>query len=93
MDSYEVLGIEYRTSKKTGKNYKMLHLARPFTDGKYGVGLRTSVEYCNNEAFPRDLMVGDHVQLSYGRGFDGSAYVNGVHIVPSGDVPTVQVKK
>lgn len=88
---YDVVGIEYRQSK-AGKPYRMLHLSAPFTDAKYGVGSRTSVEYVSMENCPIELAVGDVVTLSYGRSFDGRAYVNGVRIV-SEDVPTVQVKK
>lgn len=88
---YEVVGIEYRQSK-AGKPYRMLHLSTAFTDAKYGVGSRTSVEYVSMENCPKELSVGDVVTLSYGRSFDGRAYVNGVRIV-SGDVPTVEVKK
>lgn len=89
-DDFLVVGIEYRQSK-AGKPYKMLHLSRPFADAKYGIGSRTQVEYVSNERCPAEIKVGDFVQLTYGRGFDGKAYVNGVHIV--GDVPTVEVKK
>lgn len=91
-DSYLVVGIEYRQSK-AGKPYKMLHLSRPFSDSKYGIGSRTSVEYIGASVdCPKDLAVGDTVVLTYARGFDGKAYVNGVHTVEE-DVPTVQVKK
>ena len=91
-DSYLVVGIEYRQSK-AGKPYKMLHLSRAFSDPKYGIGSRTSVEYVGASAdCPKDLAVGDMVVLSYGRGFDGKAFVVGVHTVQE-DVPTVQVKK
>lgn len=89
--SYIVVGIENRKSK-AGKDYHMLHLSTGFTDPKYGVGSRTSVEYISNENYPAGLKVGDSVELNYGRGFDGKAYVNGVRIL-SEDVPTVQVKK
>ena len=71
---------------------KMLHLSSAFTDPKYGVGSRTQVEYVSAEACPVDIAVGNTVTLTYGRGFDSKAYVNGVHIV-AGDVPTVEVKK
>lgn len=91
MDNFMVVGIEYRQSK-AGKPYKMLHLSRPFTDSKYGVGSRTSVEYVSNEKCPADIKVGDNVELSYGRSFDGKAYVNGVRVL-SEDVPTVEIKK
>lgn len=90
--SYLVVGIECRTSKKSGKSYKMLHLSQPFTDVKYGIGSRTSVEYVPDDKIPQGLNVGNAVELTYGRGFDGKAYVNGVHIV-SEDVPTIEVKK
>lgn len=90
-NQFLVVGIEYRQSKK-GKPYKMLHLSSAFTDPKYGVGSRTQVEYVSNEACPVDIAVGNTVTLTYGRGFDGKAYVNGVHVVV-GDVPTVEVKK
>lgn len=89
--SYLVVGIEYRKSK-AGKPYKMLHLSSPFSDAKYGVGSRTSCEYVSGDNCPDEIKVGQSIELSYGRGFDGKAYVNGVHIV-SGDVPTVEVKK
>lgn len=84
-----VVGIECRTSKKSGNSYKMLHVSEPFTDIKYGVGSRTSVEYCAEKYLPQGLQIGDTVEFSYGRAFDGSAYVNGVHIVQE-DVPTVK---
>lgn len=90
-NQFLVVGIEYRQSKK-GKPYKRLHLSSAFTDPKYGVGSRTQVEYVSAEACPVDIAVGNTVTLTYGRGFDSKAYVNGVHIV-AGDVPTVEVKK
>lgn len=90
MNDYLVVGIEFRQSK-AGKSYKMLHLSRTFTDAKYGVGSRTSVEYISGDKCPSNLSVGDTVQLSYGRGFDGKAYVNGVTIL-SEAIPTVEVK-
>lgn len=90
-ESFVVVGIEYRKSK-AGKPYRMLHLTRPFSDSKYGVGLRTFCEYVSGDLCPADIAVGQSVILSYGRGFNDKAYVNGVHIVP-GDVPTVEVKK
>lgn len=90
-NSFLVVGIEYRQSK-AGKPYRMLHLSAPFSDSKYGVGSRTSVEYVSMENCPKDLSVGDSVELGYGRSFDGRAYVNSVRIV-LGDVPTVEVKK
>ncbi|MDE6626079.1 MAG: hypothetical protein K2K56_06895 [Lachnospiraceae bacterium] len=89
--SFLVVGIENRTSK-AGKSYHMLHLSSPFTDPKYGIGSRTSVEYVSNENYPKELSVGDTVELNYGRGFDGKAYVNGVNIIKE-DIPTVDVKK
>lgn len=92
-ENFLVVGIEFRTSQKSGKSYKMLHLSRPFSDAKYGIGTRTSVEYCSNENYPDGLKVGDTVTLTYGRGFDGKAYVNGVHIVESDEIPTINVKK
>lgn len=90
-NQFLVVGIEYRHSK-AGKPYKMLHLSSAFSDPKYGVGSRTQVEYVSGQACPVDIAVGNTVTLTYGRGFDGKAYVNGVHIV-EGDVPTVEVKK
>lgn len=92
MDDFIVVGIEFRISKNTGKSYKMLHLSQTFSDAKYGVGSRTSVEYCSNNNFPQNLKVGDKVQLSYGRAFDGKAYVNGVRIVESDEIPTIKNK-
>ena len=91
-NEFYVVGIECRTSKKSGNSYKMLHLSQPFTDVKYGVGSKTSVEYVSDKNVPQGLSVGDTVELSYGKGFDGNAYVNGVHIVKE-DVPTIEVKK
>lgn len=91
--SYLVVGIEYRQNKKTGKPYKMLHLSQPFSDPKYGIGSKTLIEYVSASVdCPADLSVGVTVELSYGKGFDDKAYVNGVHVV-EGDVPTIQVKK
>lgn len=90
-NQFLVVGIEYRQSK-AGKPYRMLHLSSAFSDPKYGVGSRTQVEYVSGQACPADIAVGNIVELAYGRGFDGKAYVNGVHIV-AGDVPTVEVKK
>ena len=90
--SYLVVGIECRTSKKSGNSYRMLHLSQPFTDVKYGVGSRTSVEYVSDKNIPEGLKIGDSVELGYGRAFDGKAYVNSVHIV-EGDVPPIEVKK
>lgn len=86
-NEFKLLGIENRTSKN-GKDYHILHLGQEFTDSKYGVGVKTSTEYLSNSNYPHDgLCVGDVVQLTYGRGFDGKAYVNGVHSV---DIPTVK---
>lgn len=90
-NEFIIVGIESRQSK-AGKPYKMLHLSTPFTDSKYGVGSRTSVEYVSNENCPSDISIGSVVELSYGRSYDGRAYVNGVRVV-SGDVPTIDVKK
>ncbi|MBE5923523.1 MAG: hypothetical protein E7271_03510 [Lachnospiraceae bacterium] len=87
--SYLVVGIENRTSKK-GDNYHLLHVSQPFTDVRYGVGSKTSVEYISNKYFPAGLGVGDTVEFSYGKSFDGKAYVNGVTI--SEDVPTIPKK-
>lgn len=90
--NYLVVGIEYRQNKKTGKPYKMLHLSQPFSDSKYGIGSRTSVEYLSSSVdCPADLTVGNLVELSYGKGFDDKAYVNGVHVVEE-DIPTIQKK-
>lgn len=90
-DELLVVGIECRTSKKSGNSYKMLHLSQPFSDVKYGVGSRTSVEYCSDKNIPQGLKVGDIITLSYGRSFDGKAYVNGVHIVRGSDeIPTIK---
>ena len=91
MDDFLIVGIESRTSK-SGNSYKMLHLSQPFSDVKYGVGSKTSVEYVSEKNLPKGLKVGDCVKLSYGRAFDGKAYVNGVSVVSDGDIPTVQVK-
>lgn len=88
-DTFLVVGIECRTSKNSGNTYKMLHLSQPFSDVKYGVGSKTCVEYVSDKNIPQGLNIGDKVQLTYGRAFDGKAYVNGVHIV-SEDVPTIQ---
>lgn len=86
-DQYLLLGIENRTSKN-GRSYHYLHLAQEFTDSKYGVGQRVIKEYLSNSNYPdKGLKVGDIVQLSYGRDFEGKAYVNGVHSV---DIPTVK---
>lgn len=90
-NQFLVVGIEFRKSK-AGKAYKMLHLSSQFTDCKYGVGSRTQVEYISDSVCPSDIAVGQTVELTFGRGFDGKAYCNGVHIV-AGDVPTVEVKK
>lgn len=90
-DTFLVVGIECRTAKSSGNTYKMLHLSQPFTDVKYGIGSKTSVEYVSDKNIPQGLNVGNTVKLTYGRAFDGKAYVNGVDIV-SEDVPTVQVK-
>ncbi|MBE5941052.1 MAG: hypothetical protein E7264_00790 [Lachnospiraceae bacterium] len=90
-DNFIVVGIEYRQSKQ-GKPYRMLHLSQAFSDAKYGVGSRTSVEYVSLQNCPEELRVGNVVALSYGRSFDGRAYVNGVRII-SADVPTIDVKK
>lgn len=81
-----LLGIENRTSKN-GKSYHMLHLAQDFTDPKYGVGQRSSSVYLSNTYYPeKGLNVGDIIELTYGCGFDGKAFVNGVHSV---GIPTV----
>ena len=90
-NQFLVVGIEFRKSK-AGKAYKMLHLSSAFSDAKYGIGTRTQVEYVSDSICPAELKTGQLVELSFGRGFDGKAYVNGVHIV-AGDVPTVEVKK
>lgn len=90
--SFLIVGIECRTSKKSGNSYRMLHLSQPFTDVKYGIGSRTSIEYVSEKNIPQGLKVGDTVDLAYGRAFDGKAYVNGVHIVAE-DVPPIEVKK
>lgn len=92
-NAFRVVGIEFRTSKKTNKSYKMLHLSRPFTDTKYGIGARTSVEYCSDKNYPDELKVGDFVTLTYDRGFNGQAFVNGVYIVELDQIPTIEVKK
>ena len=86
---FMIVGIESRTSK-SGNSYKMLHLSQPFSDVKYGVGSRTSVEYVSEKNIPKELHIGDSVKLSYGRAFDGKAYVNGVFVVD--DIPTVKSK-
>lgn len=88
MNEYLVVGIEFRTSKK-GETYHMLHLSQTFSDIKYGVGSRTSVEYIPKKAFPSNLNVGDNVQLVYGRSFDGKAYVTGVHVVGE-EIPAIK---
>ena len=86
-NQFILLGIENRVSKK-GTSYYYLHLAQEFTDPKYGVGQRVSTQYLSEKNYPdKGLKVGDIVQLSYGCGFDGKAYVNGVHSV---DIPTVK---
>lgn len=85
-----VVGIEYRQSK-SGKPYSILHTSQPFTDSKYGIGSRTSATYVGDKC-PRDLKVGDSVELDYGCSFSGQAYVKNVRIV-SADVPTVEIKK
>lgn len=90
MNEFLVVGIEVRTSK-SGNSYRMLHLSQPFMDVKYGVGSRTSVEYVSEKNLAKGLKVGDKVTLSYGRAFDGKAYVNGVTIIQD-DIPTVEVK-
>lgn len=85
-NQFVLLGIENRNSKN-GTSYHMLHLAQDFTDPKYGVGQRTSSVYLSIKYYPdKGLNVGDVVELTYGCGFDGKAYVNGVHSV---DIPTV----
>ncbi len=87
MKYYELVGIENRQSKN-GTSYHMLHLVQDFTDPKYGVGKRCSVEYLSNKYYPDEgLHVGDIVELTYGRSFDGKAYINGVHSV---EIPTVK---
>lgn len=89
MNEFLVVGIESRTSKN-GNSYRMLHLSQPFSDVKYGVGSKTSVEYVSEKNFPQGLNIGATVTLSYGRAFDGKAFVNGVSIV--GDIPTIDKK-
>lgn len=81
-DERKVVGIGYRTSK-AGKPYYMLQLTAPFSDEKYGIGEQVFSEYVTAKNYPAGLMVGDIVELTYGRGFDGQAYVNGVHVVRS----------
>ena len=88
-DTYLVVGIECRTSKNSGNTYKMLHLSQPFSDVKYGVGSKTCVEYVSDKNLPKGLKVNDTVRLSYGRAFDGKAYVSGAQIVTE-DIPTVK---
>lgn len=82
MDEFLIVGIESRTSK-SGNAYKMLHLSQPFSDLKYGVGSRTSVEYVSEKHLPQGLRVGDCVKLGYGRAYDGKAYVNSVTVLES----------
>lgn len=86
---YAVIGIENRTSKK-GDSYHLLHVTVPFTDTKYGVGCKTSIEYISNKAYPKGLKVGDNIEFDYGKSYDGKAYVSGARIV--GDIPTIETK-
>ena len=79
---FEVMGIEFRRSNRTGSPYTVLHLGVPFPNKDAGLGLKVSTEYIpTNASMPDNLEVGHHIEFSWGRGLDGKAVCNGVHIV------------
>lgn len=89
--TYLVVGIGVYTSKKTQKESRILHLSTAFNDIKYGTGAQVSTEWISLDKYKESgVKVGDTIELYYGRSFDGRAYVNGLHVIESGDVPTIK---
>ena len=75
----KVLGIQSGTSKK-GNKYCILHLSEELLS-QYGVGEKVSTEFINDNIDISGVEVGSEIELLYGRGSGGRAYVAGIKVL------------
>lgn len=83
MNVAKVLGIEkVEYTKKNGDQVSGFNInIGEEIDPKYGEGLKVSREYISNSRINGDLKLGCKVDLSFGRGFDGKAYLSQVTVL------------
>lgn len=83
MNVAKVLGIEkVEYTKKDGTQVSGFNInIGEEIDPKYGEGLKVSREYIAKARIIGDLELGCDVDLSFGRGFDGKAYLSEVTVI------------
>ncbi len=74
---FKVLGMQNLKSKKDGKPYMLVHVGEQIAP-QYGAGLAVEKLFVGSNVQCEPFNVGDDVNVIYGKGFDGKAYVVGI---------------